>query len=202
MSALPNRELEIVRLAQDIALGLVAKREKYSAPPVAPDGIDRALATYEEAREVAKTGSASAASGLARKEQAVEALYDIIKLDTKYIEIVANGDQGELKAFGWGPRRNKVFNEEAPGQVAALEVIEEGKSWVKLGWRQPLDGAAPTAYKVQRRKPGGEWIDVGTAFGTDLTLNGQDAGVEFEYQVLAANKFGAGIPSNIVRAVL
>jgi hypothetical protein len=43
---------------------------------------------------------------------------------------------------------------------------------------------------------------VGTAIATELTLNGQESGVEFEYQVLAINKAGAGIPSNIVRAVL
>ncbi len=36
---------------------------------------------------------------------------------------------------------------------------------------------------------------------SEVTLNGQDAGVEFEYQVIAVNKAGEGPASNIVRAV-
>ena len=59
-----------------------------------------------------------------------------------------------------------------------------------------------TAYRVQRRKPGSDWIDVGMAIATELTLDGQDAATPFEYQVLAVNKLGPGIPSNIVGVVL
>ena len=58
------------------------------------------------------------------------------------------------------------------------------------------------AYRIQRRKAGGDWVDVGTAIQTEATLNGQDSGVEFEYQVIAMNAIGDGLASNIVRVVL
>ena len=37
---------------------------------------------------------------------------------------------------------------------------------------------------------------------SEITLNNQDTGVELEYQVVAVNKMGDGLASNIVRAVL
>ena len=37
---------------------------------------------------------------------------------------------------------------------------------------------------------------------SEVLLNGQEPGVEFEYHVIAVNKAGEGRPSNIVRAVL
>ena len=202
MATYPVRELEIVRLAQDVSIGLAAHREQFPAPPAPSDELDRALAAYNTARENAKAGAASAAEGAAQTKEALKALSELVKADIKYAESMARGDQSRLAVLGWGPRRDRTFNDEGPGQVAALEVREEGKTWIRLKWKQPLDGAPVTAYRVQRRKPGAEWVDVGTAVGIELTLNGQDTGVEFEYQVLAINKFGPGIPSNIVRAVL
>lgn len=49
---------------------------------------------------------------------------------------------------------------------------------------------------------GGDWADVGMAVDSEITLNGQEPGVEFEYRVIAVNKAGEGPASNIVRAVL
>lgn len=86
--------------------------------------------------------------------------------------------------------------------MITLVVAEEGKSWITLEWKAPFDGGAVSAYRVQRRKPGAEWTDVGTSLEPTLRLNGQESGIEFEYQVLAINKAGAGPASNIVRAVL
>ncbi len=37
---------------------------------------------------------------------------------------------------------------------------------------------------------------------SDVTINGQEAGVEYEYRVIAANKTGEGPASNVVRVVL
>jgi hypothetical protein len=65
-----------------------------------------------------------------------------------------------------------------------------------------VDGGAVSAYKVQRRKTGGDWSDVGTAVNSEITLNNQDTGVELEYQVVAVNTTGDGLASNIVRVVL
>ncbi len=40
------------------------------------------------------------------------------------------------------------------------------------------------------------------AVESEITLNGQEPGVEFEYRVIAVNKTGDGPASNIARAVL
>nr|VFJ45362.1 MAG: Fibronectin type III domain-containing protein [Candidatus Kentron sp. FM]VFJ58906.1 MAG: Fibronectin type III domain-containing protein [Candidatus Kentron sp. FM]VFK12050.1 MAG: Fibronectin type III domain-containing protein [Candidatus Kentron sp. FM] len=59
------------------------------------------------------------------------------------------------------------------------------------------------AYKVQRREEGTQdWIDVGTAIETELTLSGQPSGKQFVFRVVAINKAGEGEPSNGVLAVL
>jgi hypothetical protein len=66
-----------------------------------------------------------------------------------------------------------------------------------------VDGGRPAAYKAQRRKrESGDWSDVGMAVESEVLLNNQDQGVEFEYQVIAVNKAGEGPASNSVRAVL
>jgi hypothetical protein len=90
-----------------------------------------------------------------------------------------------------------------PGQVRTLELVREGPDWVFLDWKEPADGGQVSAYRIQRRKrDGGTWMDVGMAVESEVMLNGQEPGVEFEYHVIAVNKAGEGRPSNIVRAVL
>src|SRR5256885_413026 len=41
----PKRELEVTRLAQDVAKGLRANGDAFPAPPVSPEKIDQAVAT-------------------------------------------------------------------------------------------------------------------------------------------------------------
>ena len=87
--------------------------------------------------------------------------------------------------------------------MRTLEVIREGKNSVFLDWKEPMEGGEVAAYKVQRRKRDtGDWVDVGMSVASEITLNGQESGVEYEYQVIAVNKAGEGPASNIVRAVL
>lgn len=124
-----------------------------------------------------------------------------MKTDLRYAENTTRRDDGKLQLLGWGAPRSRTPTG-IPGQVRTLEVIREGKDWVFLDWKPPVDGGEVTAYKVQRRKrEGGDWTDVGMAIESEITLDGQESGVEFEYRVLAANRAGEGPPSNIVRAV-
>ena len=55
MPLYPSRELEIIRLAQDVSTGLVANRDQFPAPPATPEEIDKALAEKVKAQEEATT---------------------------------------------------------------------------------------------------------------------------------------------------
>ena len=200
----PKREVEIVRLAQDLSRGLAANPDTFPAPPASANAIDQAIADYHTARETTVAAVAGALAGTAAKNAALETLSWLVRFDLRYAEAVARGDGGTLQLVGWAGRRKPVRNElEAPGQVITLEVRQEGESWVTLAWQEPFDGGSVSAYRVQRRRrDGGDWTDVGTSVETTVTLEGQDTGVELEYQVMGVNAAGAGPASNVVRVVL
>jgi Fibronectin type III domain len=198
----PKREPDIARLAHDLVNGLRANAEDFPSPPVSPDQLQQTLDTYDAAREAAITRYAHAVSGTQEKDEAVDALIDEMKSTLRYAENTVNGDDGKLQLIGWGGRRARTANE-VPGQVRTLELIREGKDWVFLDWKQPVDGGLVNAYKIQRRKrDGGSWMDAGMAVETEVLLPDQESGIECEYRVLAVNKLGEGPPSNVVRAVL
>ncbi len=90
-----------------------------------------------------------------------------------------------------------------PGQTRLLEAPRQGDGWVFIDWKAPVDGGAPSAYKVMRReRPAGAWEDVATAVITEATLVEQPKGKELEYRVIAINKAGEGEPSNTEMVVL
>ncbi len=202
MARFPQTEAEVAALAQDIIAGLTAHTEDFPAPPAAPAELQTALAEYVAAREAAIVGAAAAAQGTAAKDDALQGLMDLMKADLRYAENVTRFDDGKLQLLGWGGRRSRTAND-LPGQARTLEVLREGDGWVFLDWKEPVDGGKVAAYRVQRRRrEDGPWTDAGMAVESEITLNNQEKGVEFEYHVIAVNKAGEGPPSNIVRAVL
>lgn len=125
-----------------------------------------------------------------------------MKADLRYAETTVNYDDDQLKLIGWGGRKTRT-SLEAPGQCRSLEAAREGEGWVFLDWKEPVDGGAVAAYKIQRReRPSGAWSDVGMAIESEITLSNQERAKEWEYRVLAVNKAGEGEPSNTVMAVL
>ncbi|HWP38186.1 MAG TPA: fibronectin type III domain-containing protein [Gemmatimonadales bacterium] len=200
----PTREAEILRLANDIAAGLAAHADVFPSPPFTPADFQQAFAEHDSAREVSIQTRAAAAQSTEAKQKSLSKVEDMSKSVIRYAENVTGGDDGKLQLLGWGGRRPRTpFVLEPPGQVRTLEVIREGKDWVFLDWKEPLEGGEVAAYRVQRRKrDGGDWADAGMSVESEVTLNGQEAGVEYEYRVVAVNKAGEGAPSNIARAVL
>ncbi|MBI3982967.1 MAG: fibronectin type III domain-containing protein [Gemmatimonadetes bacterium] len=154
------------------------------------------------AHDAAVRASAQAKQATAAKDEAIVTLVDMMKADLRYAESTTRFDRGKLELLGWGAPKNRTPTG-IPGQVRTLEVLREGNGWVFLDWKEPGEGGQPAAYKVQRRRPGvTDWVDVGIAVESEITLNGQEPGVEFEFQVNAVNKAGEGPASNVVRAVL
>jgi len=202
MAQFPIKEAEIVALANDIAAGLAANAAVFPAPPVAPADLQTQLGAYVTARDAAVAAQAAAEQATAVKNEALQLLTDDMKADLRYAENTVDYDDKQLKKIGWGGRAAKT-SLEAPGQTRSLEAPREGEGWVFLDWKEPVDGGAVAAYKIQRReRPSGAWADVGMAIESEITLTNQERGKEWEYRVLAVNKAGEGEPSNTVMAVL
>jgi len=202
MASFPTREADIVALANDIATGLATHTEVFPAPPHGPEEIREALSAVTTAHEAAVVATAQARQGTATKDEAFDKLVDLMKTDLRYAESTTRNEDGQLQLLGWGAPRSRTATG-LPGQVRTLEVLREGKGWLFLDWKEPVDGGRPAAYKIQRRSPGTtDWTDVGMAIESEITLYGQEPGIEFEYRVIAANKAGEGPASNVARAVL
>ena len=202
MAQFPRTEPQVIVLAQDMAAGLAANAAVYPAPPVAPADLQTRMAAYITARDAAVAATAAAEQATASKDEALQALADDTKADLRYAENTVNYDDDQLKLIGWGGRASKT-SLEAPGQTRSLEAPREGEGWVFLDWKEPVDGGAVAAYKIQRRlRPDGPWSDAGMAIESEITLTNQERGKEWEYRVLAVNKAGEGEPSNTVMAVL
>ena len=199
----PYREADILRLATDIAAGLAAHTDVFPAPPFSPEDFQQALAEHDGRREAAIQARGSAVQRTEEKEQSLSRVQDMAKSVIRYAENRTHGDDGKLQLLGWGGRRARMLAVmDPPAQVRTLEVIREGTDWVFLDWKEPVGGGEVAAYRVQRRTRDGDWSDVGMSVESEVTLNGQQAGVEYEYRVIAVNKAGEGPASNTARAVL
>jgi hypothetical protein len=202
MAKFPRTEPQTVILAQDISTGLAANAAIYPAPPVAAADLQTGIEAYITARDAAVAAQAAAEQATAAKNEALQALTDDMKADLRYAENTVDYDDDKLKLLGWGGRKAKT-SLEAPGQCRTLEAPREGEGWLFLDWKEPVDGGAVAAYKIQRRlRPDGPWTDAGMAIESEITLTNQERGKEWEYRVLAVNKAGEGQPSNTVMAVL
>ena len=96
-----------------------------------------------------------------------------------------------------------VLAQDMAANASVYPASPEGEGWVFLDWKEPVDGGAVAAYKIQRRlRPDGPWTDAGMAIESEIILTNQERGKEWEYRVLAVNKASEGQPSNTVMAVL
>ena len=203
MPNFPRAEGDIVRLAHDLSAGFRTRTDVFPIPPVSPDDLENLIATFQEARDANVAAVAAAKQSTTIKDEALKTLVLAAKSDIRYAENTAQGDGGKLQLVGWNGRR-KPSDNIPPDQVDVLVITGEGKGTISLAWEEPSSGGTVAAYRIQRRKADGsdDWADVGAATENRITLNGQDTGVAFEYQVIAFNKAGAAPASNIVRAVL
>ena len=134
----PSRELDIVRLAQDVAKGLTANPDTFPAPPAPADRLLETVDQYHTARDAAVAAQGTAVKGTAAKNEILGELTGLVKSNLRYAESMSNGDPSRLQLVGWGPPRSRRPNDLAiPGQVITLEVRIEGSSWVSLGWKEP-----------------------------------------------------------------
>jgi hypothetical protein len=156
----------------------------------------------KEAKNAAIAAQATAEDATTSKDDALEELADAMKSDIHYAENTVDFDDDKLKLIGWAGKK-ALTALQPPGQTRLLEAPRQGDGWVFLDWKAPIDGGAPSAYKVMRReRPAGAWEDVGTAVITEATLVEQPKGKELEYRIIAVNKAGGCESSNTEMVVL
>nr|VFK46377.1 MAG: Fibronectin type III domain-containing protein [Candidatus Kentron sp. TC] len=202
MAKFPKAEPQVQSLIHEIISGLEAHSDIFPNPPVNAKDLEKMLNTYVASFETAKDKQAEASHAIDIKNENLEAAVDAAKQILRYAENATGSDDAKLKYLGWGGRR-PASALEAPGQTRSLEAPRQGAGWIFLDWKAPNQGGKVAAYKVQRREEGTQdWIDVGTAIETELTLSGQPSGKQFVFRVVAINKAGEGEPSKGVLAVL
>ena len=202
MARFPKPEAEIIALAQSMVSGLTDNAAVYPAPPVAPLDLTTLVNAYTTAKNAAIAAQAAAEDATASKDDALENLVDAMKSDIRYAENTVDFDDDKLKLIGWAGKKAPTPLA-PPGQARLLEAPRQGEGWVFLDWKAPVDGGAPSAYRVMRReRPAGPWEDVATAVITEATLVDQPRTKELEYRIIAVNKAGEGEPSNTEMVVL
>lgn len=202
MAQFPRREAEVKALAQNLATGLAANAADFPTPPVASAALQALLNSFITLCDEQVAAQAAAEQVTETKAAGLEELVTAMRADLRYAEDAVNYDDAKLTAIGWGGRAAPTALE-VPGQTRALEAPRQGEGWVFLDWKQPADGGAVAAYKIERReRPVGDWMLVSMAIESEATLNNQDRGKDLEYRVIATNKAGEGVPSNTVAVVL
>ena len=202
MARFPRTEAEVIALAEAMITGLTANAVLYPAPPVAVLDLTAAKTAYITALNAAIAAAAAAEAATTSKDDVLEDLVDAMKSDIRYAENTVDFDDDKLKLIGWAGKKAPTPLA-VPGQARLLEAPRQGDGWVFLDWKAPIDGGAPSAYKVTRReRPAGAWEDVATAVITEATLVEQPKGKELEYRIIAVNKAGDGEPSNTEMVVL
>ncbi len=202
MARFPRTEPEVMALAEAMITGLTSNAVLYPVPPVAVLDLTMAKAAYIMALNAAIAAAAAAEAATTSKDDALENLTDAMKTDIRYAENTVDFDDDKLKLIGWAGRK-AASALTSPGQTRLLEAPRQGEGWVFLDWKAPIDGGAPSAYRVMRReRPAGPWEDVATAVITEATLVDQTRNTEFEYRIIAINKAGEGESSNTVMVVM
>lgn len=201
MARFPLKENDVAVLAGELISGLSAHLEIYPAPPVSAEDLQNAVADFETKKQAALDAAAAAEQATADKNAAFEAMKKLMKSDIRYAENTVGDDDAKLRLIGWRAKHS-ARAVAAAGQCEMLKILDEGPGSITLQWKKPAEGGKPAAYKIERRKSGGQWELAGMELGTKAALASQPRGEELEYRVIAVNRTAEGPASNTVTAIL
>jgi hypothetical protein len=198
MARFPGREAEVASLAGTMVFGLTENAEDFPDSPVSVEVLQEALMRFNGAKESAAAAQGAAAEAFEAKADAMQDLSDKMKNVLRYAEIVVGPEEGKLKNIGWS-RRSDPVEMQPPGAPRTLEVKREGKGWVYLDWKTPAEGGTVSAYRVLSRTSGDtDWNELLLSFESMTVLTDQPQGVDLEFQIVAINKAGVSLPSNLI----
>lgn len=198
----PKTEAKIIALAQKIINGL-RDNPNFPNPPITADQLQASLDKLLESSDAQVMALAAAKQATDTKQDDFDNTTTEMKSILHYADDTVHGDDALLSELGWGGRA-EPHALQVPGQPRLLEILRQGAGWLTLDWKKPADGGAPASYKIERREltENGTWTLAGISVDTEVTLNDQKHGKEWEYRVIAVNKAGDGEPGNTVTAVL
>lgn len=195
MPRFPQDEAKIMELARKVVAGLNANPTKFPNPPVKASALQTLIDSYDSVNNEIQLAKAAWMHKTQDKNEVLEQIADATRDDVDYGEIVARDDNAALEEIGWGVRA-KPTALQPPGQCRAFEIVGQGDSWVKFDWKEPADGGAVAAYKVQRSDDGVNFADAATATESEAILINQPNAKKLVYQAVAINKAGIGLASN------
>ena len=205
MPKFPNKEADVVALAETMVAGLTTHAVDF--PSVTVAGLSTALANYKNQRQTQENAKSQAQIATVTKDDKLDVLVEVMRNDLKLSEVDVADDPERLTEIGWGPRSvpQPIV---APGSPTELHPIAEGQGIIWLKWEKPANGGTVRNYIIERRQQiqsGGEfgvWSLVNTTYNREINLTDQPENVRLEYRVKAANAAGESLPSNSVSVVL
>ena len=202
MGKFPNRQVEVVALAESIAQGLTGNPAVFPNPPVSPGDMTVDLIAVVQAHDEAVAAMAAYELKIGAKNEKLGVLVGKMKDNLRYAENTVDFDDDFLKLLGWSGRAKRKPLVK-PDQCGNFRATAEGSNWIELAWEAPTDGGKPAMYRILRRENGtSKWIVAETSFVTTFRLKDQETGKKMDYCVVASNKAGQSGESNIVTAVL
>jgi hypothetical protein len=201
MARFPRAEADVRVLAQNIITGMTSNPD-FPSPPIVISSLQALLDSFINLNDEQVAAQAAAKQVTDAKQAAFEELIAAMKILLHYAEDTVRGDDAKLAAIGWGAKAPGTPLA-IPGQTRLLEASQQGAGWVLLDWKRPADGGAASFYRIERRTLSeGEWVLAGMSVTTEVLLNNQERGKEWEYRTIAVNKKGDGAPSNSVTVVM
>jgi hypothetical protein len=197
----PRSEADIAALAELVVQGLEQAADDFPSPPVPAPDLRAKITAVQEARAAAVNAESAFKEQHAHKDEVIEDLVDSLKANLKYAEFAVRDEPEKLSKLGWGLRRDGTPLQ-PPGEVRDIAIKAEGDNWVILQWKKPVDGGAPGVYRIQRRRDGTPWEDIGISTDLEELCSNQPEGVELYFRVFAVNKAGTGHPSATAAVVL
>ncbi|HEY0428625.1 MAG TPA: fibronectin type III domain-containing protein [Pyrinomonadaceae bacterium] len=197
MAKFPQDETSTIRLAELVANGMKSNGATFPNPAVDPALMLTDLAAYRAKLSDIQASEAATRLKVQEKNEIYGRIREAARDNVDYAEIVAKGDAAILELINWGNRAD-AQRLQSPGQTRVLEIIGQGDGWVRLDWKEPIDGGDIASYKIQRSEDGAKFSDVGTAIGSEAALFEQPTGKKLFYRVAAINRAGEGLPSNTV----
>jgi hypothetical protein len=205
MPKFPNKEADVVALAETMVSGLTAHAADFPSVTVAT--LQTTLTNYKNQRQTQENAKSLAQIATVTKDDKLDALVELMKNDLKLSEVDVANDPEKLTEIGWGPR-SQPQPIETPGSPTELHPIAEGQGTIWLQWEKPANGGPVRNYIIERRQQpqsGGDfgpWTLISTTYNREINLTDQPVNARLEYRAKAANAAGESLPSNSISVVL